>query len=168
MAAIILKTIPRFYTKNSEKCLYFPSNANKKYIVCKEYCVANHDTHHLPACKNHIILLGNVEELQKRLDTFCVTYQHVECLFTLLKYRFSGKVIAKSGQVFENVQRAVDFNHRNKWVDRVTSIAKKDFRGKSSKSIYSAPFKRQKQCRPVDHSLQKELKKSERLNLNCN
>ena len=48
-----------------------------------------------------------------------------DCLYTLFKYRFSGKVIAKSGQVFDNVLRAVDFNHRNKGVDRTPSIAKK-------------------------------------------
>ena len=63
--------------------------------------------------------------LLKRLDTFCFTYQHVDCLFTLLKYRFSGKLIAKSGQLFDNVQGAVDFNQRNKGVDRMASIAKK-------------------------------------------
>ena len=79
----------------------------------------------LPACKYHIVLLGNVQELLKKLDTFCFTYQHVDCIYTLFKYRFSGKVIAKSGQVFDNVQRAVDFNHRNKGVDRMPSIAKK-------------------------------------------
>ena len=79
-----------------------------------------------PSCKYLILLLGNVEELLKRLDTFCFTYQHVDCLYTLFNYRFSGKVIAKSGQVFDNVQRAVDFNNRNKGVDRMPSIAKKD------------------------------------------
>ena len=66
-----------------------------------------------------------MEELLKKLDTFCFTYQHVDCLYTLFKYRFSGKVIAKRGQVFDNVQRAVDFNEGNKGVDRMPSIAKK-------------------------------------------
>ena len=80
----------------------------------------------LPACKYHIVLLGSVQELLKKLDTFCSTYQHADCLYTPFKYRFSGKDIAKSGQVFDNVQRAVDFNHRNKGVDRMPSIAKKD------------------------------------------
>ena len=73
-----------------------------------------------------MVLLGNVEELLKKLDTFCFTYQHVDCLYTLFKYRFSGKFLANSGQVFDNVQRAVDFNHRNKGVDRMPSIAKKE------------------------------------------
>ena len=59
------------------------------------------------------------------MDRFCFTYQHVDCLYTLFKYRFSGKVIAKSGQMFDNVQRAVDFNQRNTGVERMPSIAKK-------------------------------------------
>ena len=69
------------------------------------YTVAN-------VCKYHIILLGNLEELQRKLDTFCFTYQHVDCLYTLFKYRFSGKIIAKSGQMFDNVQQAVGFNQK--------------------------------------------------------
>ena len=49
----------------------------------------------------------------------------MDCLYTFFKYRFSGKVIAKSGQVFDNVQRAVDFNHRNKGVDKKRLLRKK-------------------------------------------
>ena len=126
--------------------------------MCNDYCVAFHNdnTCFVSNCKIHIILLGNVEELLKKLDSFCFTYQHVDCLYTLFKYRFSGKVFAKGGQVFDNVQRAVDFNHRNKGVDRSPSIAKKLLR-KSLKSIYSTPSKRQKQRKPVVQCLQKEL-----------
>ena len=127
MAAIMLQAKPSFYTKLSEKSLFISANTYEKFLVCKDYCIAHHDgkTCLLPACKNHILLIGNVEELLKKLDTFCFTYQHVDCLHTLFKYRFSGKVIAKSGQVFDNVQRAVDLNQRNKGVDRMPSIAKK-------------------------------------------
>ena len=123
----MLQTIPSFYTKTSEKSLFISATTYEKYIVCKDYCIAHHNekTCSLPVCKYHILLLGNVQELLKELDTFCFTYQHVDCLYTLFKYRFSGKVIAKSGQVFDNVQRAVDFNHRNKGVDRMPRIAKK-------------------------------------------
>ena len=93
----------------------------------------------LPDCKEHIILLGNFEELLKKLDTFCFTYQHVDCLYTLFNYRFSGKVIAKSGQVFDNVQRAVEFNQRNNAVDRMPSIAKKRLlRKKYKKHLFSS------------------------------
>ena len=141
MAAIMLQAIPNFYAKISEKSLFISTTTFEKYIVCKDYCIAHHDdkTCFLPACKYHIILLGNVEELLKKLDTFCFTYQHVDCLYTLFKYRFSGNVIAKSGQVFDNVQRAVDFNQRNKGVDRMPSIAKKRFlRKKYKKQLFSS------------------------------
>ena len=90
----------------------------------------------LPSCKYHRLLLGNVEELLKKLDTFCFTYQHVDCLFTLFKYRFSGKIFAKRGQVFDNLQRAVDFNQRNKRVDRMPSIAKKRLLRKKYKKTF--------------------------------
>ena len=40
-------------------------------------------------------------------------------------YRFSDEVVAKSGQVFENVQRAVYFNQKTKAVDRKSNIMKK-------------------------------------------
>ena len=127
MAAIMLQSIPSFYARISEKSRFFSATTYENYIACKDYCIAHHNekTCFLPACENHIVILGNVRGLLKKLDTFCFTYQHVNCLYTLFKYRFIGKVIAKKGQGFDNVQRAVDFNHRNKGVDRMLSIAKK-------------------------------------------
>ena len=141
MAAIMLQTIPSFYAKISEKCLINSATTYEKYILCEDYCIAHHNekTCFLPVCKYHIVLPGNVQELLKKLDTICFTYQHVDCLYTLFKYRFSGKVFAKSGQVFDNVQRAVDFNHRNKGVDRKPSIAKKRLlRKKYKKHLFSS------------------------------
>ena len=128
MAAKMLQSISSFYTKISEKSIFISASSYEKYIVCTDYCIAHHDdkTCFLPSCKYHVLLLGNVEELLKKLDSFCFAYQHVDCLYVLFKYGFSGKVIAKSGQVFDNVQRAVDFNQRNKGVDRMPSFAKKE------------------------------------------
>ena len=141
MAAIMLQTIPSFYAKNSEKSLFISATTYEKNIVCKDYCIAHHKekTCFLPTCKYHIVLLGNVQELLKKLDTFFFTYQHVDCLYTLFKYRLSGKSFAKSGQVFDNVQRAVDINHRNKGMDRMPSIAKKRLlRKKYKKHLFSS------------------------------
>ena len=144
MAAIILQTIPSFYAKISEKSLFISATTYEKHIVCKDYCIAHHNdkTCFLPTCEYHIVLHGNVQELPKNLGTFCFTYQHVDCLYTLFKCRFSGKVIAKSGQVFDNVQRAVDFNHRNKGVDRMPSIAKKRLSRKKYKKHFFSPFQK--------------------------
>ena len=141
MAAFMLQSIPSFYARISEESLFISASTYEKYIFCKDYCIAHHDekTCFLPACKYHIILPGNIQELLKKLDTFCFTYQHIDCLYTLFKYRFSGKVIAKSGQVFDNVQRAVDFNRRNEGVNRMSSIAiKKHLRKKYKKHLFSS------------------------------
>ena len=167
MAAIMLHAKPSFYAKISEKSFFISASTYEKFIVCKNYCIANHDdkTCFLPSCEYHILLHGNVEELLKKLDTFCFPYQHVDCLYTLFKYRFSGKVIAKSGQVFDNVQRAVDFNHRNKGVDRMPSIAKKRLLRKKYKKHLFSSFQKTK---TTVQSLQKEMKKLKRLNSNSN
>ena len=122
------------------------ANTCEKNIVCADYCIAHHGdkTCFLPVCKNHIIVLWNVEELLKRLDTFCWTYQHVNSLYTLFKHRFSGKDIAKSGQVFDNVQRAIDFNNRNKGVNRIPGIAKKGLWRKKFKMHLFGSFQKTK------------------------
>ena len=144
MAAIVLQAKPSFYTKLSEKSLFNSANTYEKNIVCKDYCIAQHDNKKcfLPSCKYHILLLGNVEELLKKLDTFCFTYQHVDCLYTPFKYRFSGNIFAKSGQVFDNVQRAVDFNQRNKGVGSMPSIAKKRLLRKNFKKHLFSSFQK--------------------------
>ena len=141
MVAIMLQTMPSFYAKISEKRLFISASTEEKYIVCKDYCIAHHKgkTGFLPACKYHIVLLGNVQELLKKLDKFCFTYQHIDCLYTIFKNPFSGKVIAKSGQVFNNGQRAVYFSHRNKGLDRMPSIGKKRlWRKKFKKHLFSS------------------------------
>ena len=142
----MLQTIPSFYLKISEKSLFISANTYERYIVCKDYCIAHHDnkTCFLLSCRYHIILLVNFEELLKKFDTFCFTYQHVDCLFTLFKYRFSGKVFAKSVQVFVNVKRAVDFNQRNKGVGRMSSIAKKKLLRKKFKKHLISSFQKTK------------------------
>ena len=161
MAAFMLQSISSFYTKFSEKSLFISASTFEKYIVCKDYCIAHHDnkTCFLPACKCHIILLGNMEELLKKLDTFCFTYQHVDCLYTLFKYRFSGKVIAKRGQLFDNVQRAVDFNHRNKGVDRMPSIAKKRLLRKKFKKHLFNSFQKTKTTQTSGSVFAERIKK---------
>ena len=134
----MLQSIPSFYAKISEKNLCISATTYEKYIVCKDYCIAHHNdkTCFLPACKYRIKLIGEIEELLHKLDTFCFTYEHVDCLYSLFKYRLSVKIVPKSGTVFDNVQRAVDFNHRNKGVDRMPSIAKKRLLRKKYKKTF--------------------------------
>ena len=127
MAAVMLQAIPIFYTYYSVNSLFISANTYEKYNATKKNCTARHDDKmcFLPKCRYHIILINNIKKLLQKLDAFCFNHQQVDCLYTLFKYRFSGKIVVKSGQVFDNLQRAVHFNQQNRGVERLLSIAKK-------------------------------------------
>ena len=110
-----------------KKSLFFSANTYGKNFLSKEYCFARHDDKmcFLPNCRYHIILIGNIKELLQKRNAFCFNYQHVDCLYTLFKYRFSDKIVLKSGQLFDSLQRAVHLNQQNRGVDRMPRIAKK-------------------------------------------
>ena len=131
----MLQVIPSFHTNCSKAASLLSANTYENYILSKEYCVAHHDDKmcFLPNCRYHILLIGNIKDLLQILDTFCFNYQHVDCLLTLLKRRFSGKIVVESGQFFHKVQKAVHFNHQNRRVARITSIAKKKLSRKKYK-----------------------------------
>ena len=139
-SAVMLQVILSFYTNYSRNSLFISANTYEKYNLSKEYCIARHDDKlcFLPNCRYHISLIGNIKALLQKLHAFCFNYQHVDCLYTLFKYRFSGKIVVKSGQPFDNVQRAVHFNNQNRGVDRMPSIAKKRLRKKYEKHLLSS------------------------------
>ena len=69
---------------------------------------------------------SNRQHLGIATEIGCILFQLPTrgCLYTLFKNRFSGKFVVKSGQIFDNLQRAVHFNQQNRGVDRMSSIAK--------------------------------------------
>ena len=97
MSAVMLQVIPSFYTNYSKNNLFLSANTYE----------------------------NNIKELLQKLDAFCFNYQHVDCLYTLFKNHFSGRIVFKSGQLFDKLQRAAHFNQKNRGVDRLPSIAKK-------------------------------------------
>ena len=125
---------------------FISANTLEKYIVSKEYCIARHDDkmYFLPKCRYHILLIGNLKELQQKLNAFCFNYQHVGCLYTVFKYRFSDKIVVKTGQLFDNVQRAVHFNHQHRIAERMPSIGKKRLLRKTDKNHSLSCFQRTK------------------------
>ena len=135
MAAVMLQVIPSFHTNFSKTSLFISANTYEKYIVSNEYCIAGHDDKmcFLPNCRYQIILIGNIKELLQKLDIFCFNYQHVDCLCTIFQHRFSGEIVVRSRQLFDHLQRAVHFNHQNRGVDRMPSIARKRFLRKNYK-----------------------------------
>ena len=142
MAAVLLQVIPSFYTNYSERSLFLSANTYEKFIVSKEYCIADHDDKmcFLHNCRYHIILIGNITELLQKLFAFCFNYQHVDYLYTLFKYRFNGKIVIKSGKFFGYLQTAVHFNQQNRGVERMPSIAKKRLLRKKYKKHLLSSF----------------------------
>ena len=143
MVAVMLEAIPSFFQKLSETSLFISTDDYEKFLVCRDYCVAAH----VPAfcflknCKFHLLLIADkdLNDLLVKLDRVCFTYQHVDCFYTLFKFRFSGNVLEKNGEIFDSVERAVSFNKLNKGVDKMPSIAKKRlFRKKFKKHMLTS------------------------------
>ena len=141
---VMLQVIPSFSTNYSKNSLFISANTYEKFIVSKEYCSARNDDKvcFLPNCRYPIILIGNIKVLLQKLDAICFNYQHVDCLHTLFKYRFSGKMVVKSGQLFDKLQRAVHFNQQNRGLDRMPSIAKKRLLRKKYKKPLLSSFQK--------------------------
>ena len=137
MAAVILLVIAGFYVNFSQNNSFLSANTYEKYNVSKQYRIARHVDKKcfIPNCRYPIQLIGKITELLNKLDAFCFNYQDVDCLYTLLTYRFSGKIVVKGGKLFDNDQEAVRFNHQNSGVDGEPSIAKKRLLRKNTKNF---------------------------------
>ena len=55
MAAVMMQVVPRFYFVYSRKSLHICANTYEKYLVSKDYCVAQHEDSMctVPNCKYH-------------------------------------------------------------------------------------------------------------------
>ena len=93
---------------------------------------------------------------------FCFTHQHADCLYTLFKYQFSGKIIANSGIVFDNVQRAISFNQRNRGVDKMPSIAKKKLLRKKFKQHFMTALQKNKSTQTSGSVFAKRIEKAKK------
>ena len=101
MAALLFQLIPNFCAKFSKKILLsvytYESN-----IASEEYCIAHRNDKmcFLTDCRYHIILLAGFKDLIQKLNAVSSTHKHVNCFHTPFIYQFSGKIIVRSGKVF--------------------------------------------------------------------
>ena len=145
-AVVMLQVNPSFYTNYSKISHSTSPNTYEKYIVSKEFCIARHDDKmcFLHNCRYHILLIGIIKGLLQKKNAFCFYYQHMDCLYTFFKPHFSGKIFVESVQLFDSVQRAAHFNHQNRGVDRMPSIAKKRLLRKKYKKPLLSSFQKTK------------------------
>ena len=125
MAAVMLQVVPAFL-KNILKTVFLilQSLVEITLWVKKNY-IAHHDEKmcFVTRCTYHITLTGDNKELLQKLDAICFNYQHVDCLYTLFKYRFIAEFVVKCGQLFDNMPKAVHFNYQNREMERKPRIA---------------------------------------------
>ena len=140
VATVMLQVTPSFYTNFSNNSLFISANTYEKYIVSKENCFAHHVDKmcFLPNCRYHIILIGNINELLQKLNSFCINYQHVDCLSTFFKYGFNGKIVIESGQLFDNLQRVFHFNQQNRSGENAQHCEKETLQEKYEKHLLSS------------------------------
>ena len=167
MGVVKLQVIHSFHALFAEISLFIYTCTKEKNNVSKDYCIAHHyDKMCFPSnCRYHITIIGDFEKLFRKLNAFCFTYQHMDCVYTLFKCRLCDKKVDNSGQLLDNVPRGVCFNQKSEGVDRMPSIAKLMFLRTKYLGIYGALSWQQNQRKLVDQSLQEELSKLRGLNM---
>ena len=166
MTVVMLQAIPSFFTGYSEKYLFIPSNTYKKYIVCNNNCVAFHNdkTCFVSNCKFHILPLGNVEELLEKLDTFCFTSQHVDCVYTLSSIDSVERLLQRVDKFLITCNEQLTLITETREWTEWTSIAKNRLlRKKFIKPLFSS-FKKTKTTQTSGSVFEKRIENVKKTN----
>ena len=141
MASAMCQAYPTFYSDYNAKSLFISVSENfyEKFIVTQDYCVSNHSSF-CPEenCKFHLVLIGSLlDQILQRLDKYHFTYQIVDCIYTLYKYRFYFNIISSRGEVFNHLNRAVEHNLKCRIPEKLHMVQRNDCCKKNSKDIIS-------------------------------
>ena len=98
----------------------------KIYSNQKFLCLYPNSYCYLENCKFNILLIGSYfNQTLQRLGNSLFTYQIINFLYTLCKYRLYSNVISSTGEVFNQLDRAVHHNLKWKGAEKMPSVAKK-------------------------------------------
>ena len=99
----------------------------KNFFVTQDYCISNHSSFcQIENCKIHIVLIRiSLDQILQRLDKYHFTHQIVDCVYTLYKYRFYSNIISSRGEVFNQLNRAVEHNLKCRIPEKLPSAATK-------------------------------------------
>ena len=140
MASAMCQAYPFFYSDYNANSLFISISENfyGKFIVNQGYCLSNHSSFcPVENCKIHSVLLGSsLAQILQRLDKYLFTYQIVDCICTLYKYRFDSNIISSRGEVFNQLNRAVEHNLKCRIPEKLPNVAKKRLLRKKLKTHY--------------------------------
>ena len=106
MASAMCQAYPAFYSDYNAKPLsisvsefFMKSSLTLKTTV---YLTIPHSI--VESCKYHLMLIGSsIDQILLKLDKFLFTYQIVDCIYTIYKYKLYSKVISSRGEVFNQL-----------------------------------------------------------------
>ena len=131
MAAAMCQALPSFYSNYCKKSLFISVSSDfyEKYMVTQDFCVSTHNSLFcLENCKFHLVSIGiSLSQIFQRLDKYVYMYQEIDCLYTLFKHKFYSSIVTSSGEVFNQLRRAVQHNLRWRGAEKMPSIAKNFF-----------------------------------------
>ena len=115
MASAMCQAYPTFFSDYNAKSLFISVSERfyEKPIVTQENCVSKHSSFGpVRNCKFNLVLIGSsLNQILQRLEKYHFTYEIVDCIYTLYKYRFCSNFISSSrGEVFNELIRAVEHN----------------------------------------------------------
>ena len=124
----------RFYQNFTKKfcerlCLYLYLSKIIDHIFLQLNMLLLHKNSFFPlkTCQYHIVLISSsTEDLLQKLEDLSYLYQTVDCFYTLYKHQFFGNILEESGLIFTQLDRAVQNNYENKFVEKLPSVSKKD------------------------------------------
>ena len=61
----------------------------------------------------------------QRLEKYHFAYQIVDCIYTLYNYRIFSNVVSSGGEVFNQLNRAVEHNLKCRIPEKLSTVAKK-------------------------------------------
>ena len=171
MAAALCQAHPAFIQITVKNRYFSDSNRfYEKYIVTQDYCVSTHNVLcSLKNCKFHLGLVRtSFSQILQGLDKHIYVYQELDCLYTLFKHRFHSSIVTSSGEVLNQLNRAVQHVLQWKGAKKMPSIAKQRLIRKNYERHYLSS--NQKLASTQTHGsafLDRIRKKIQNLNLIC-
>ena len=128
MASAMFQAYTTIYSDYNAESLFISVSENfyEKFIVTQDYCVSNHSSFcSVEMFKFHLVLIGSsLDQILQRLDKYHFTFQIVDCICILYKYRLYSHIISSRGEVFNQLNRAVEHNLKCRIPEKLPSVAK--------------------------------------------
>ena len=145
VAAVMLQTKHTFHSSHSQNSLFCSADLFENYLVTEMYCVRTLEDsilHLIAVSVSYSFGKKGMKKLFDKLFEVHLTDQFVDWFYTDSNLGFNDRVCTKERDLFDIVERAVNFNRYVKKNGRLPSVAESDHLGNSSKNTYNKTHRR--------------------------